>query len=469
MKHAGLPWELALSEVHRALSRHGLRERVQLRVDGGFSTGRDVVVAAALGADGFAFGKLLLVAQGCIMARVYEKNTCPTGIATQAAKYREHYRGNPSAIVALLREIATDARQRMAEVGVRGLSELRGRVDLLGSAPDYAAFCEARHLSLDDLLAPVEMTESLPRPQRRLGDLNARVLDESASALGGRAVELDLRIRPIDRAVPARLCYAVARRKHELRMERIAAAAQDGSEKATPTDEELDLAPDTVRLNLTGSAGQGLGVFLTTGITIHLVGEANDSVAKSMSGGRITIRPPDTVSYAPAQNAIIGNCVLYGATGGELFAYGRAGDRFAVRNSGATAVVEGVGMHGCEYMTQGLVLILGAAGANLGAGMTGGMVFVRKDQRHSLNIEYIEPHDLDSEHIQTLRRLLKSHHGWTKSDVAESCMAESDAGLGATFFVCKPIASPGAASAHSSRGAVGWRPGSGDHPVGYPS
>jgi glutamate synthase domain-containing protein 2/glutamate synthase domain-containing protein 1/glutamate synthase domain-containing protein 3 len=469
MKHAGLPWELGLSEVHRALSRHGLRERVQLRVDGGFSTGRDVVVAAALGADGFAFGKLLLVAQGCIMARVCEKNTCPTGIATQAAKYREHYRGNPSVIVALLREIATDARQRMAEVGVRGLSELRGRVDLLGSAPDYAAFCEERHLSLDELLAPVEMTESLPRPQRRLGDLNARVLEESASALGGRAVELDLRIRPIDRAVPARLCYAVARRKHELRMERIAAAAQDGSEKATPTDEELDLAPDTVRLNLTGSAGQGLGVFLTTGITIQLVGEANDSVAKSMSGGRITIRPPDTVSYAPAQNAIIGNCVLYGATGGELFAYGRAGDRFAVRNSGATAVVEGIGMHGCEYMTLGLVLILGEAGANLGAGMTGGMVFVRKDQRHSLNIEYIEPHDLDSEHIQILRRLLKSHYDATKSDVAESFMAESDAGLSATFFVCKPIASPGAASAQSSRGAVGGRLGSGDHPVRYPS
>ena len=200
------------------------------------------------------------------------------------------------------------------------------------------------------------------------------------------------------------------------------------------------LPPDTIRLELTGSAGQGFGVFLTAGIALSLTGEANDSVGKSMSGGSIVIRPPADVGYEPAENAIVGNCALYGATGGRLFAYGRAGDRFAVRNSGATAVVEGAGMHACEYMTLGRVLILGATDANLGAGMTGGEVFVRRDQTSNLNREYIEPHELADADVETLRRLLADHTAATGSDIASTLLSGDDASLRTAFVVCRPIA-----------------------------
>ncbi len=266
-------------------------------------------------------------------------------------------------------------------------------------------------------------------PERKIGSLNAKIHELAAPALVGEGVQLDLAIHPTDRAIPARLCHAVARRKHELRMQQI----KDGS----LSEEELDLPTNSIRLQLAGSAGQGLGVFLTAGIAIDLIGEANDSVGKSMSGGSIVIRPPAGVRFVPADNAIIGNCALYGATGGRFFGHGRAGDRFAVRNSGATAVIEGGGMHACEYMTMGTVVILGATGANLGAGMTGGVVFLRQDQQSNLNREYVSPQQMNDEQVELLRGLLTEHVEATGSKVAQEFLHAPD-GLQGSFLVCLP-------------------------------
>lgn len=431
MKHAGLPWEIGLIEVHRALSRNGLRDRVLLRVDGGLSTGRDVVIAAALGADSFAFGKLLLIGQGCVMARVCEKNTCPAGIATQDSKFRARYRGSAEALVELLKRIAGDVRQRLGAAGVASLAELRGRVDLLEPAAEFDQFRRARNLSVDDLLSPIRASEDLPRPAREVGALNVRIHEEARKGIAGRNVELDFAIHPTDRAVPARLCHAIATRKHELRMQRLASGL-------STDDQDIDLSPGAIRLTFRGSAGQGFGVFLCEGIGIRLIGEANDSVGKSMSGGRLAILPPEEVTYAPAENAILGNCALYGATGGEFFAYGRAGDRFAVRNSGATAVVEGTGMHACEYMTLGCVVILGNTGSNLGAGMTGGAVYVRRDQSYHLNLEYVIASDLEDDDLGALRALLTRHVEATSSETARGFLAETEEALRETFVVCRP-------------------------------
>jgi len=394
IKHAGLPWELGLAETRRRLVEEGLRERVRLRVDGGFRIGRDVVVAAMLGADEFSFGTAALLAEGCLMVRTCHLDTCPVGIATQRPELRARFAGTPEMVSAYLTLVAEDVRRILASLGLRSLEEAVGRTDLLRPAG-------ATGLAVERLLepdgAPAFAPSPPPRPRSRLGD---RLAEEAAAALlRGDGLELSYGITNRDRAVGARLGGAVA------------AAVGDGP------------PPGRVRVRLTGDAGQSLGAFLVDGVELRLEGTANDGVGKGMAGGRIAIAPPR--GAAPSA-VLVGNAALYGATGGELFVAGGAGERFAVRNSGAVAVVEGVGANGCEYMTGGVVVVLGDVGPNLGAGMTGGVAYVlRADARLAPRtnrdlVEIVEPSGVD---LHELLHLLRRHHRHTGSELAARLLA----------------------------------------------
>jgi glutamate synthase domain-containing protein 2/glutamate synthase domain-containing protein 3 len=403
MKHAGLPWELGLIEVHRTLVEQRLREHVVLRVDGGLSTGSDVVMAAMLGAEEFGFGKILLVAEGCIMARVCEKNTCPRGIATHDPKYKAKYRGTPEDVVAFLRHLAEDVRGILSRIGADRLETIVGRADLLEPDPRHEALIASRKLVLSGLL------ESHPHDRATRGSLlhegvsrlNARITEDVRMAVDrGERLMAAYQIKSTDRALLATASGALAERTHRLRMQ------------GAP---QLLLPPSTIQLEMIGSAGQGFGVFLVEGFDVTLRGEANDSVGKSMSGGRLVIVPHPAATFVPEESSIIGNCALYGATGGKLFVYGRAGDRFAVRNSGAIAVVEGTGLHACEYMTNGTVVILGLASHNIGAGMTGGELFLRRESVPYLNTEYLITTAIEDEDLDRLVSLLAEYRDLTGS------------------------------------------------------
>ncbi|MCH8567667.1 MAG: glutamate synthase large subunit [Balneolales bacterium] len=403
MKNAGLPWEFGLAEVHRYLSSNRLRSNVELRVDGGIHTGEDILTAAILGADGFEFGKLLLVAEGCVMARICEKNTCPVGIATHDPKFKAKYKGNKDQIIRMLRYLATDVKNRLAAAGFKSLKEIRGRSDLLRLHPDHISLTEQKNLDLSYFLQPGAAVSHIISAvyDDGVNMLNRILLDEAKPALlAGKSVELKHNITTTDRAAFATLSGAIAKWVHTERLRRI----------KTGSNQREDIKfPGSVKVEMKGSAGQGFGVFLTQGIEIKLFGEANDSVCKSMSGGKVTIRPPQQAKFDASENAIIGNCALYGATGGVLYVCGLAGDRFAVRNSGATAVVEGTGLHACEYMTNGTVVVLGSLSANAGAGMTGGSLFVYGDQDDKINTSYLSGGELNEEDQQLLRMLLEDY------------------------------------------------------------
>jgi glutamate synthase (ferredoxin) len=351
IKNAGLPWEIGLAESQRVLIENGLRDRVRLRVDGGMKSGRDVVAAALMGADEFAFGTSVLLAEGCIMVRACHRDTCPVGIATQRPELRAKFAGTPEKVATYLRFVAREVREILASLGLRSLEEAVGRSDLL-----RAKDTDEGRAALLDLLpllerphgaSRFEKSHPIQQPRSDLGDL---LHDDAIEALlGGRQLRLEYPITNSDRTVGARLGGAVAREY----------GAND--------------PPGRVVVDFTGAAGQSFGAFLTLGVTFNLRGEANDYVGKGMGGGRITISPPAGDAGEPF---LAGNTVLYGATGGEIFVAGRVGERFCVRNSGATAVVEGAGDHACEYMTGGTVVILGRVGWNLGAGMTGGEGFI---------------------------------------------------------------------------------------------
>lgn len=393
MKHAGLPWELGLVEAHRSLVDNDLRRNVTLRVDGGLATGKDVVLAAVLGAEQFDFGKLLLVAEGCIMARICEKNTCPTGIATHDPRFKAKYKGAPEHVVHLLNVLTNDVRRTLAAMGVADLDSCVGRTDLLHLAEGCHDLINQRRLDLNFLLGP-------PLPQRRAGTnlfaegtspFNADALAAAQPALDGTAdVEMVTRITTADRAAFATVAGAFA----------LAARAA----RSTP-----DAPARTFTAKVEGSAGQGFGVFNTASMRLCLWGEANDAVAKSMSGGTVLVRPAANSQLMAEDNVIIGNFALYGATGGMLWVRGQAGDRFAVRNSGATAVVEGVGQHACEYMTRGRVVVLGSLGGNAGAGMTGGDLFVWGPSDGLVNLDYLSQVPLSEEDLHQLRALLLQH------------------------------------------------------------
>jgi glutamate synthase domain-containing protein 2/glutamate synthase domain-containing protein 1/glutamate synthase domain-containing protein 3 len=381
IKHAGLPWELGLVETHHALVTNGLRGRVALRVDGGFKTGRDVVLGAMLGADAFGFGTAMLVALGCIYARQCHLNTCPVGIATQDAILRKKFPGTPEDAATFLRFVARDVRRRLAALGAPSLDAIQGRSDLLRPREDRAQGIDLSEvLRLPDARAPYDVA--------RLDDAH---LDDEAKP--GKT----LPISPADRAVGARLAY-----------DRVTAHKR-GEEPAPAV------------YGYVGSAGQSFGAFLGAGITLELAGDANDGVGKGMSGGTIVVRGPGN----PGEPAI-GNACFYGARGGAAFIRGSAGERLGVRNSGATIVVEGVGDHGCEYMTRGTVAILGATGRNLASGMTGGELFVARNEIVHLGPTPLVAHELDDESHARLRTLVAEHLSRTGSPRAKALLDEGD-------------------------------------------
>ena len=358
IQHTGVPWELGLAETQQVLVQNGLRDRIRVQADGGMRTGRDVVVAALLGAEEFGFATSALIALGCIMLRKCHLNTCSVGIATQNPQLVERFAGSPEHVVRLFRFLAEDVRAYMASLGVRSVDELIGRVDFLRPRTDLNHW-KAETLDLSALLtpggAPGEVHRFVRATDRGLErHMDVGLIREAQHALdGGKSVQLERDVNNTDRSVGAMLSGAVARRHGE-----------------------HGLPDDKVVVRFSGSAGQSFGAFLARGMTFHLHGDANDYLGKGLSGGRIVVQPPESTTFKPHENILIGNTALYGATGGEVFLNGIAGERFAVRNSGARAVVEGTGDHGCEYMTGGAVVVLGATGRNFAAGMSGGVAYV---------------------------------------------------------------------------------------------
>jgi len=393
--HAGVPWEIGLAETQQTLVLNDLRSRVWVQTDGQLKTGRDVVIAALLGADEMGFATAPLIVTGCVMMRACHLNTCPVGVATQDPELRKRFRGKPEHVIEYFFHVAEDVREIMASLGVRRFDDLVGRVDLL--EPDGAlSHWQARGLDLTHLLRAPDVPDGTP----------LRRMEPQASPLEGaldwRLIEVDggtFPVRNVDRAVGGLLSHHVT--KHGLRERR--------------------------QYELHGSAGQSFGAWLAQGLELTLVGDANDYVGKGLSGGVLAIRPPGAATFRAEENVIVGNTVLYGATAGRAYIRGLAGERFAVRNSGALAVVEGVGDHGCEYMTGGRVVVLGPTGRNFAAGMSGGIAFVldldpAACNRQSVDLEALEP--ADEEEVQAL---LREHAERTGSPVAASVLGDWDA------------------------------------------
>ena len=410
MKHAGLGWEFGLVEVHQSLIENGLRKNVTLRTDGGLSTGKDIIMAAIMGAEEYDFGKLMLIAEGCVMARICEKNTCPTGIATHDPKFKAKYKGKKEHIVKMMSYLAEDIRRGLAEMGVSSLDDILGRTDLLEIDPKHETLISERNLDLG-YFTDAQVHEQYEHQSvftEEISPLNQQILDKTGEAIDrDESYQGSFNIKNTDRAAVATLNGKIAGLNNKARM------------KSIKTSDAFN-PPFTENIHLTfkGSAGQGFSVFQVENIQIKLYGEANDSVCKGMSGGKTVIVPPKESTYAPDKSAIIGNCALYGATGGTLYVNGQAGDRFAVRNSGATAVVEGTGLHACEYMTNGLVVILGPTSHNLGAGMTGGKLYVFDNPGSAVNSDYIGEEKISEEEYQHLKQLLKDYHAETSSSKA---------------------------------------------------
>jgi glutamate synthase domain-containing protein 2/glutamate synthase domain-containing protein 1/glutamate synthase domain-containing protein 3 len=403
IKNAGIPWEIGLAETQQTLRGNGLRGRVRLRVDGGIKSGRDILIAALLGADEFSIGTAALLAEGCIMVRTCHLDTCPVGIATQRPELRAKFAGTPEMLEAYLLHVAEEVRHLLAGIGLRSIAEAIGRVDLLRqrvSGDPRADRVDLSPLLVDAGPEPRRFVRTLPiqRPSSPLGD--RLCLDAVGAVAGGETIDLSYPIANTDRTVGARLGGMLA------------------MEFGTSTP------PGVAHATFRGAAGQSFGAFLVDGIAFDLIGEANDYVGKGMAGGRIVVRPPEDDAGEPH---LLGNTVLYGATGGELFCAGRAGERFAVRNSGASAVVEGAGDHAAEYMTGGSLVILGPVGHNLGAGMTGGEVFVYDAGIRlpaMVNPELVDWHRLHGDHqllaeqVLRLRSLIERHAQHTGSPVA---------------------------------------------------
>ena len=405
IKYAGMPWETGLTEVHQVLTMNGLREAVVLRTDGGLKTGRDVVMAAILGADEYGIGTSSLLAMGCVMVRQCHANTCPVGVCTQRDDLRAKFEGTPEKVVQLFTHIAEEVREIIASLGYESISDVIGRTELLAqvSRGDSA---------LDDLdLNPI-LVQADSEKKRRGGNrdavrtevpdtLDAQMVKDTEKALSsGGKMQLSYNIENTQRAIGTRLSSHIVRKFGLTGMKH-----------------------GQISARLSGSAGQSLGAFATQGLRLDIVGDANDYVGKGLSGGMITVRPPAESTFIASENTIIGNTVLYGATSGMLFAAGQAGERFCVRNSGATGVVEGCGSNGCEYMTGGNAVILGPIGSNFGAGMTGGMAFLYDPKASSLkdfNLETLHISRLQSGHwSDKLLELIKQHARETNSELAK--------------------------------------------------
>ena len=414
IKHAGIPWELGLAETHQTLVMNNLRSRVYLQTDGQIKTGRDVAIAALLGAEEFGFATAPLVTLGCIMMRKCHLNTCPVGIATQDAELRKKFKGNPDNVVNYLFMVAEDLREIMAKLGFRTVNEMVGRVDALETA-DVLNHWKAKGLDFSSILTPAKKIYEGTEVYRVINQdhglekaLDNELIKLSQPALkNGEAVNIELPVLNINRVVGTML-------SHEL---------------AKATEGKL-LADDTISIKLLGSAGQSLGAWLAKGITIEVEGDANDFVGKGLSGGKIAVYPPKESSFVAEENILVGNVVLYGATSGEAYFRGIAAERFCVRNSGASAVVEGIGDHGCEYMTGGRVAILGETGRNFGAGMSGGVAYVLDVDggfESRCNTETFELEALsEKSDIAELKQMIENHHRYTQSTLAESILNDWD-------------------------------------------
>lgn len=425
IKHAGTPWELGLTEVHRVLLNNQLRDRVLLRVDGGIKCGWDVVLAALMGGEEFGFGSIAMIAEGCIMARICHTNNCPVGVASQKEELRARFPGIPEHVVNFFLFIAEEVRSLLAHLGYRSLTEITGRADLLQVRPGVA-LTKTTSLNLDCLTQLPDVRTDRSWLTHETVHSNGPVLDDQllsdpdiqAAIRDQGEVVKTVEIVNTDRTVGARLSGAIAKRYGN--------SGFDGQ----------------ITLNFQGSAGQSFGALILPGMKLNLEGEANDYVGKGMHGGEIAIKPPAQASYVAADNVIIGNTCLYGATGGYLFANGQAGERFAVRNSKAQAVVEGAGDHCCEYMTGGVVVVLGKTGRNVGAGMTGGLAYFL-DEDGSFPTK-VNPEIVKLQRIctqvgeQQLHELIQAHADRTGSPKAKQILANWSDYLGQFWQVVPP-------------------------------
>jgi glutamate synthase (NADPH/NADH) large chain/glutamate synthase (ferredoxin) len=382
---AGVPWEIGLAETQQTRVRNGVRSRIWVQTDGQLKTGRDVVIAALLGADEMGFATAPLIASGCVMMRACHLNTCPVGIATQDPELRAKFAGKPEHVVNFFFFVAEEARRLMAQLGIARFDDLVGRVDL------------SAILAQPEAGRPRRRTE--PQPPSLEDALDHRLIDAARPAIdGGVRTDGTFEIANRNRTVGGLLSNAVTRAHG-------ATGLPDG----------------TIRLRLRGSAGQSFGAWLAPGIELTLIGEANDYVGKGLSGGVLALRPPESAAFAAEENVVAGNTILYGATAGKAFFRGLVGERFAVRNSGATAVVEGVGDHGCEYMTGGRAVVLGPTGLNFAAGMSGGVAYVLDEDgtfSERCNPELVGLESLELNDIRTLRELIEEHERRTKSPLA---------------------------------------------------
>ena len=413
---AGVPWEIGIAETQQTLLANDLRSRVVLQVDGQMKTGRDVVIAALLGADEMGFSTAPLIAMGCILMRVCHLNTCPVGIATQDPELRRRFRGTPEHVVKYLFWVAEEARELMASIGVRNFDEMIGRSDLLEMDPAIDHW-KAKGVDLTRVLTPAEVEPGAPLHRVRaqdpvLGDaLDWEITAAAAPALErGERVNLDRRVRNVNRTVGGILSGQIARRH--------------GSE---------GLAEGTIHVHFKGSAGQSFGAWLANGVSFDLEGETNDYAGKGLSGGILVVRPPENAGFLAEESVIIGNTVLYGATSGRAFFRGLAGERFCVRNSGATAVVEGVGDHGCEYMTGGRVAVLGPTGRNFAAGMSGGVAYVYDPDgnfHRSCNTELVDLDPVGEHDEAELHEMVSEHAERTGSAVARRLLAGWETAVG---------------------------------------
>ena len=417
IRHAGIPWEIGLAETQQTLIRNGLRGRVRLQTDGQIKTGRDVIVAACLGAEEYGFATAPLIAMGCLMMRKCHLNTCPVGIATQDPVLRAQFTGTPEQVVNYLFFVAEEVREILSSMGFRTLDEIIGRSDLL-SAPVLEQHWKAKHLDLSPLLRMPEVPHGTPiRCVERQPDILAEQLDWELLRVCKDAIEHQKRVQrtlPIsnrNRTVGTLLSYFVT--------------AKYG---------ESGLREDTIDVQFHGSAGQSFGAFLTRGITLRVRGDANDYIGKGLSGGKLIVSPPPESTFVAGDNIVIGNVALYGATAGEAFFLGKAGERFAVRNSGAKAVVEGIGDHGCEYMTGGVVVVLGPTGRNFAAGMSGGIAFIYDPDevfRDRCNLEMVDLVAVeDYKDIGLLSNLVNRHVLNTGSKLGEEIINDFPAALG---------------------------------------
>jgi glutamate synthase (NADPH/NADH) large chain len=412
LKHAGGPWELGLAETQQTLLLNGLRDRIVVQTDGQLKTGRDVVVAALLGAEEFGFATAPLVVSGCIMMRVCHLDTCPVGVATQNPVLRERYTGKAEYVVNFFEYVAQEVREYLAELGFRSLDEAIGHAEMLDTRRAVEHW-KAAGLDLAPVLHVPALPEGTPRRHTTGQDhgldkaLDTRLVELAADALErGEPVRAQLEIRNVNRTVGTILGHEVTKRYR-------AAGLPDG----------------TIDITFTGSAGQSFGAFVPRGITLRLEGDANDYVGKGLSGGRLVVRPDRSAGFEAEDQIIAGNVIGYGATSGEMYLRGQVGERFCVRNSGALAVVEGVGDHGCEYMTGGTVVVLGPIGRNFAAGMSGGAAFLLDLDESLVNPELVELDKVYGDAAAELEDAVRRHHAETDSPVAAELLRDWPAAL----------------------------------------